>query len=353
MNKQGRNRIAQSFEKLGFPIFLLDSEGHCLLPEGERMIVGLPSACAVSSSFHYDGYVIRKVNVQPVLFLAMDADMPGVENLLCMAEQMVALLLQDDAGEYGPIAFYRQLLCREISADEVESAIVAGNAVSELSRCVVVFQAAQTMKENLYAFLNETLPLQSTDVLVELDARHTALIKDVSGMEEKEELSEYVLAADETLQQESGLRVSIGIGGQRNAVAALRDSYTEARKALEIGAVFHPDQHIFFYDKLIMERFLSAVSREESLRFQSLLFNRHTQRIFNEEMLQTIEMFFEKDLNLSDTARQLYIHRNTLVYRLEKVQRATGLDLRHFKDAVTFKMLYELKRSTTDKGSKL
>ena len=92
-----------------------------------------------------------------------------------------------------------------------------------------------------------------------------------------------------------------------------------------------------------------SVPREDSLRYHSLLFNRRTAKLFNEEMLQTIEMFFRKDLNLSDTARQLFIHRNTLVYRLDKVQRQTGLDLRHFDDAVTFKILYKLKRCGQEK----
>ena len=89
--------------------------------------------------------------------------------------------------------------------------------------------------------------------------------------------------------------------------------------------------------------------QEISAYYHSLLFNRKTQRLFNEEMLYTIEMFFKKDLNLSDTARQLYIHRNTLVYRLDKVQRQTGLDLRKFEDAVTFKILMELKKCGGDK----
>ena len=72
-------------------------------------------------------------------------------------------------------------------------------------------------------------------------------------------------------------------------------------------------------------------------------------RLFSEEILHTIETFFRKDLNLSDTARQLYIHRNTLVYRLDKVQRMTGLDLRRFDDAVTFKMLLEMKKCAANK----
>ena len=99
----------------------------------------------------------------------------------------------------------------------------------------------------------------------------------------------------------------------------------------------------------MLERFLMSVPREDSLRYHSLLFNRKTAKLFNEEMLQTIEMFFRKDLNLSDTARQLFIHRNTLVYRLDKVQRQVGLDLRKFEDAVTFKMLLEMRKCVNNK----
>ena len=118
---------------------------------------------------------------------------------------------------------------------------------------------------------------------------------------------------------------------------------------MEVGSIVHPGESIHMFRRLMLERFLMNVPREESMLYHSLLFNRKTTKLFNEEMLQTIEMFFRKDLNLSDTARQLFIHRNTLVYRLDKVQRQTGLDLRHFDDAVTFKILYELKKCGQEK----
>jgi len=100
---------------------------------------------------------------------------------------------------------------------------------------------------------------------------------------------------------------------------------------------------------MMLERFLAEIPGEVSKHYHTLLFNRKTARLFNDEMLHTIEMFFKKDLNLSDTARQLYIHRNTLVYRLDKVQRQIGLDLRKFEDAVTFKIFLALHKSGNDK----
>ena len=116
-----------------------------------------------------------------------------------------------------------------------------------------------------------------------------------------------------------------------------------------MGRIFLTEQHIYVYRSLVLERFLMDIPREMGTRYHGILFNRKTARLFNDEMLHTIEMFFAKDLNLSDTARQLYIHRNTLVYRLDKVQRQTGLDLRKFDDAVTFKMMMLLGKSGKDK----
>lgn len=87
---------------------------------------------------------------------------------------------------------------------------------------------------------------------------------------------------------------------------------------------------------------MAVIPQEECLNQTQMLFNSDTSKLFNQEMLSTLATFFEKDLNLSDTARQLFIHRNTLVYRLDKIQKQTGLDLRRFDDAVTFKLLHEL-----------
>ena len=110
---------------------------------------------------------------------------------------------------------------------------------------------------------------------------------------------------------------------------------------------------IFFYDRLLLERFLYDLPVDVSARYSSQIFNRQTAKLFNDEMLHTIETFFENSLNLSETARKLYIHRNTLVYRLEKVQRAIGLDLRSFDDAVTFKMMMLLGKNTQSRKNRL
>jgi len=122
-------------------------------------------------------------------------------------------------------------------------------------------------------------------------------------------------------------------------LSELGQSYREARKAIDVGRVYRADSYVFVYRNLLLERFLSDVPADMAARYNAALFNRKSMRLLNDEMIVTIEKFFENNLNLSETARQLYIHRNTLVYRLDKVQRVLGLDLRLFEDAVTFKLM--------------
>jgi carbohydrate diacid regulator len=182
-----------------------------------------------------------------------------------------------------------------------------------------------------------------------MDKHTAAFVKDVSGMEDEDELRQFACAVQETLMGEIALPVTVGIGEVAKTVADLHASYRQARRAIEIGRAFAPERTIHVYRSMMLERFLSDLSPEMAEHYHSLLFNRSTARLFGEEMLYTIEMFFKKDLNLSDTARQLYIHRNTLVYRLDKVQRQVGLDLRKFEDAVTFKMLLEMRKCGNNK----
>ena len=147
-------------------------------------------------------------------------------------------------------------------------------------------------------------------------------------------------------------RPAVGIGDIAQNAGELHQSYRQARRAIEIGRIYREDETIHVYSSLLLERFLADIPPETAAHYHSLLFNRRTSRLFSEEILYTVEMFFRKDLNLSDTARQLYIHRNTLVYRLDKVQRQIGLNLRSFDDAVTFKMLLEMKKCAANKAKK-
>ena len=245
---------------------------------------------------------------------------------------------------------YQRILQNELSLAELDAVVDEHHIPGGLPRCVLLMHMVQVQQSSAYEILNELLPRSASDVLVSMDKHTAAFIKDVSGLEDVDELRQFACAVQETLLSEIALPMTVGIGEVARGVGELHTSYRQARRAIEIGRAFSPERTVHVYRGMLLERFLSDLSPETAEHYHGLLFNRSTARLFSEEMLYTIEMFFKKDLNLSDTARQLYIHRNTLVYRLDKVQRQIGLDLRNFEDAVTFKMLLEMRKCGNNKA---
>ena len=191
------------------------------------------------------------------------------------------------------------------------------------------------------------------DVLTEVGRHSLALLKALDEEANFDALAELTRAVENSFLMETGQPVYIGVSQPRDDLSLIAESFEEARNAINIGRVYNSTSTIFFYDRLLLERFLYDLPVDVSARYSSQIFNRQTAKLFNDEMLHTIETFFENSLNLSETARKLYIHRNTLVYRLEKVQRAIGLDLRSFDDAVTFKMMMLLGKNTQSRKNRL
>ncbi len=279
------------------------------------------------------------------IVLSCSADAAGADDVLHLACELVsALSAANDSYSENSYDVYRRTLRGELSRSELEALSHEHQLPTDLERCVFVFHIVQTDNVRAYDLLKDITPLQDKDVLVDMDRHTVVLLKDMSDETDVEELTQFAQALQETLMGETAHQMTIGIGRSRHTIDELRESYLEARRAIEVGRIFKPEESIYVYSRLILERFLMELPQDISAYYHSLLFNRKNQRLFNEEMLYTIDMFFKKDLNLSDTARQLYIHRNTLVYRLDKVQKQIGLDLRSFEDAVTFKILMELKK---------
>ena len=269
----------------------------------------------------------------------------AADDILKLACELVSAI-GTGSDTYSETCFdvYRRALRGELSGSELEALSHEHQLPDDLRRCVLVFHIVQTDRERAYDLLKDITPMQDKDVLIDMDRHTVVMLKDVSEEDDLEELSQFAQALQETLMGETAHQMTVGIGRCRHMMDELRESYKEARKAIEVGRIFKPEESIYVYSHLILERFLMELPQDISAYYHNLLFNRKNQRLFNEEMLYTIDMFFKKDLNLSDTARQLYIHRNTLVYRLDKVQKQIGLDLRSFEDAVTFKILMELKK---------
>lgn len=353
IEKRYIKRIEKIFEQLSLSIRLLDTQGVCIVPEGGEGEALPVLVMAAGITHRVSEHLYRALDMNPPLILTCQAGEPGAENILVIADAMLMSMFKSNLSIESHSDVYRRILKQELTGADLMSRAVEHQIPLEMERSVMLFQMEQTEKASAYAILGELIPLADSDALIEMNRHTVALIKDMNGIDGADDLYQFSQAVQETLMEEAVQTAVIGIGESKLGLAQLGESYQEARRAMEVGHIFQPEQSIHVFRNLLLERFLMNVPREESTHYHSLLFNRRTAKLFNEEMLQTIEMFFRKDLNLSDTSRQLYIHRNTLVYRLDKVQRHTGLDLRKFDNAVTFKILYELKKCGQEKPKQI
>ena len=261
------------------------------------------------------------------------------------------MLMRVDIGQATREQSVRLMLRGDVDGAELESLAAEHEIPLECERCVLYLYFQDTEADDAQQILKDTID-QENDILTEVGRHSLALLKRINDSN-GEEVSQLAAAIDNTFLMETGKPVYIGVSEPRSDLSGAHAAFEEARSAINIGRVYHSSGNIFFYNRLLLERFLSEMPVDSSLRYSSLIFNRQTARLFNDEMIHTIETFFENSLNLSETARKLYIHRNTLVYRLEKVQRTIGLDLRSFDDAVTFKMMMLLGKNALPKKNRL
>ncbi len=336
------DKLQEVFASLQTTVYLLDDEGRSLLPPGPALFY-LPDQLPQGQIVSLNGYSFVRLNADERFILCAMQSQSVADVLLLAVAYADKVVLAEDAND-DLLSVYRRLMTADLSGVEMDALTVEHHLPADLPCCTLLMHMVQVHASSAYGILNNLIPLASHDVLVPLDRHTAALVKFPEDGETMDDLMEFALAVQETLLSESALKVTVGIGELVDTVRSLSISYDQARRALDIGQAFSDNRSVHVYSAMMLERFIADIPAETAAYYHSLLFNRKTAHLFTDEMLETINMFLEKDLNLSDTARQLYIHRNTLVYRLDKVQRMIGLDIRHFNDAVTYKILYSMKK---------
>ncbi len=339
--------LERALHGIGLPITVLDAQGETIYPYGEPSRLSKPDSRTEDGLVRQDGYLFQKLSGTPPIYVALPELLPAAEQTLRLASTLVSVLLKNDSGTPTREDMYRRILQDNLNGTELETQAIELGVMLEAERCVLLFQSDGNAQPIVSA-LTELFDGSSEDCVVALGRNSVALVRSMEHVV-FQELPEFVLAVADTVREESGVGFSAGIGEPVSQLQKLYESLQEARSALEIGRTFHPGEAVFLYRSLMVERFLQEVPSATAKKYYELLFNRRNMRVFNEEMVRTIDTFFDCHLNVSEAARRLYIHRNTLVYRLDKVQKSTGLDLRTFEDAITFRMLRMLGRRSESK----
>ena len=200
-----------------------------------------------------------------------------------------------------------------------------------------------------YEMVQSIFPDKTRDYVIATGEQDIVLVKEVSPTVSNKEIVDMANSIVDTLNSEYYVNVSIGIGTVVDNIKDLAKSFKEAQVAIEVGKVFDTEKNVISYEDLGIGRLIYQLPTTLCEMFLQEVFKNGSLESLDRETLTTILAFFDNNLNVSETSRKLFVHRNTLVYRLEKIRKLTGLDLREFDHAITFKVALMVKKYLSSK----
>ena len=209
---------------------------------------------------------------------------------------------------------------------------------TEVRRVVFIVETNRDKDGNELERIRGIFGGKTKDFVTAVDEKNIIVVKEVGENEGYEEMNKTAEVIVNLFRSDSDSDVHVAYGTIVGEIKEVSRSYKEARMALDVGKIFFEEKDVIAYSTLGIGRLIYQLPIPLCKMFIKEIFDGKSPDEFDEETLTTINKFFENSLNVSETSRQLYIHRNTLVYRLDKLQKATGLDLRVFEDAITFKI---------------
>ena len=200
--------------------------------------------------------------------------------------------------------------------------------------------------------LSGMFPDKNQDFVLSINETDIAVIKQITASTTAEDLEKLGKQMEDTLRNELYVKTVIGFGTVAEHLRSLADSYKEAQTAIDVGKVFDTEKSIINYENLGIGRLIYQLPTTLCEIFLSEVFKKNSIDSLDQETLFTINKFFENNLNVSETSRKLFVHRNTLVYRLEKIKKLTGLDLRQFDHAIVFKVALMVRKYLSSRESR-
>ncbi len=223
---------------------------------------------------------------------------------------------------------------------------------SEEPRAVIVVKFPTVTNPSPYEIINSMISDKNRDYVINISEQDIVIVKEVSRDTEPSELEAFADKLLKTAVAKHSVKFLIGISSVTDNLKDLARAYKEARISLEVGKVFDIEKPIMSYENLGIGRLIYQLPTTLCEIFLGEVFKKGSLESLDRETLMTVQSFFENNLNVSETSRKLFVHRNTLVYRLEKIRKLTGLDLREFDHAVTFKVALMVKKYLTSKPTK-
>ena len=276
-----------------------------------------------------------------------------------MAEKMSKLLsislgniknLYDEKYDKG--SFIKNIILDNILPSDIYIKSKELHFNTEESRIVFLIKFFGKTDMMPFEMLQNMFPDKSKDYVISVGEHDIVLVKDVKPGMETKDVEKIATNIADTLSAEFYTKVAIGISTTVENIKDLARAYKEAQVALEVGKVFETEKNIISYENLGIGRLIYQLPTTLCEMFLQEVFKKGSLESLDRETLMTIQCFFENNLNVSETSRKLFVHRNTLVYRLEKIRKLTGLDLREFEHAITFKVALMVRKYLNSKPAK-
>lgn len=302
--------------------------------------LALEFASSQADSQEIQGYQYFKIFDEQQLEYIMVAGGAGED--VYMVGKMVAFQIQSLLVAYkerfDKDNFIKNLLLDNLLLVDIYSRAKKLHIQTEVKRVAMIVESDNGKDNNALEIVRANYGSNSKDFITAVDENNVIVVKELSEGDSSRNIDRAAKAIETVLTNEGIKNIHVAYGTVVNELKEVSRSYKEAKMALDVGKIFFDERDIIAYSELGIGRLIYQLPIPLCKMFIKEIFDGKSPDEFDEETLMTINKFFENSLNVSETSRQLFIHRNTLVYRLDKLQKSTGLDLRVFEDAITFKI---------------
>lgn len=325
-------------------ICVMDTEGKVLATtienaeQYESAVLAFVSSPADSQAIQ--GYQFFKVFDEHQLeyVILAKGDSEDVFMIGKIASFQIQNLLVAYKERYDKDNFIKNLLLDNLLLVDIYNRAKKLHIDTEAKRVVYIIETKYEKDANALETVRSLFSGKTKDFITAVDEKNIILVKEVKHNETYEDLNKTAKVILDMLNTEAMTKVHVAYGTIVSEIKDVSRSYKEAKMALDVGKIFYSGRNVVAYNNLGIGRLIYQLPMPLCKMFIKEIFEGKSPDDFDEETLTTINKFFENSLNVSETSRQLYIHRNTLVYRLDKLQKSTNLDLRVFEDAITFKI---------------
>lgn len=304
--------------------------------------------------FVHDGYTYKPfgLHVRPDYAVFVE----GVDDLAAKFAAVLAISLTN-IKQYYDEKYDRNNFIKNVVLDNILPGDVYIKARelhfnADVTRVSLLIRILSVNDVSAYDVIQNLFPDKQKDFVFNISERDIVLIKEIKSGIDTKDLEKLARSIVDTLSSEFYTKTTIGIGSAVVGVKDLARSFKEAQVAIEVGKVFDNEETIICYENLGVARLIYQLPTTLCETFLKEVFKAGSIESLDHETLFTIHKFFENNLNVSETSRRLFVHRNTLVYRLEKIKKITGLDLREFDHAIVFKIALMVKKYLTASPTK-